>query len=189
MDFIENLKMFTIKLTNGWPGLCLVAFANLLITMLLPATIIHVGIIYTYIYILPVKKRHTYLSRFYIAALPHDRILPILYSWYTGDRLCRYLSPAAPLLSIHMLLSLSLSEGLGVVVGSGISMMNTQVRVYSLEPALKFWVLRQHSGPWIMLSFPQEEKIFISKWKNCHSYNLNENLFLLLGFETGFYLA
>lgn len=32
-----------------------------------------------------------------------------------------------PLLSIHMLFSLNLLEGLGDMVGSGISMMNTQV--------------------------------------------------------------
>lgn len=132
LDFIENLKMFTTKLTNGWPGLCLVAFTDLLIRMLLPSTIIHVGIIYTYTYIPPVKRRH---KSCHISILQHFPMTESCqsYSWHTGDSL----SPAAPLLSIHMLLSLNLFEGLGDVVGSGISMMKTQVWVYSLEPALK----------------------------------------------------
>lgn len=178
LDFIEILKMFMTKFTKGWPGLCLVAFANLLITMLFPATIIHVGIIYTYTYIPPVKKRHKYWSHFYIAALPHDRILPVLYSWYTD-----YLSPAAPLLSIHMLFSLNLLEGLGDMVGSGISMMNTQVWVYSLEPALKSNQSFEFSDNILDLEscfhFPGKRKFLLQNGK-CQSYNLNENLFLLL---------
>lgn len=155
LDFIENLKMFTTKLTNGWPGLCLVAFTDLLIRMLLPSTIIHVGIFYTYTYIPPVKRRHKYLSHFYIAALPHDRILPVLYSWYTGDNL----SPAAPLLSLRMLLSLNLLEGLWG--RGGVRDFNDEDPSLSLLPWAsfkeqpEFWVWRQYSGPWIMFSFPQ----------------------------------
>lgn len=83
-------KNVYLQLTNGWPGLYLAAFANLWITMLLPATIIHVGIVYTYIHIPPVKKGHECLC-VYILVLPHDLILPVIYSWYPGDRLCRYL--------------------------------------------------------------------------------------------------
>lgn len=55
------------KLTSAWPDLCPVAFANLLNTMLLPATRNHLGIVYTYTCIS--------LGHFFFKSLTHPSIL------------------------------------------------------------------------------------------------------------------